>query len=120
MTEYTPIQATEVLCKITPLRTFANIYYASYLAWACPTVPTFMDTRFELYPTAMWQDYIRIINGQFGWEERLAHYDADTLFVQKESEKELIAAARASGRWKTTYEDQFAIIMQRTGGPAAP
>jgi hypothetical protein len=123
VTEYTPIQATEVLCRMTPptpLRTFANIYYASYLAWACPTVPTFMDTRFELYPTAMWQDYIRIINGQFGWEERLAHYAADTLFVQKESEKELIAAARASGRWKTTYEDQFAIIMQRTGGPAAP
>jgi hypothetical protein len=123
VTEYTPIQATEVLCRMTPptpLRTFANIYYASYLAWACPAAPTFMDTRFELYPTAMWQDYLRIINAQFGWEERLAHYDVNTLFVQKESEKELIAAARASGRWQTTYEDPFAIIMQRTGGRAAP
>ena len=123
VTEYTPIRAVEVLCRLgttADLRPFANIYYASYLAWACPTAPVFMDTRFELYPTAMWQDYIRIINAQFGWEERLAHYDANILFVQKESEVELIAAARASGRWKTAYEDQFAIIMQRLGSPPPP
>jgi len=121
--EYTPSQAAATLCGMAapgPLRPFTNIYYASYLAWACPAVPTFMDTRFELYPTAMWQDYIRIINAQFGWEERLAHYDVNVLFVQKESEKELIAAAQASGRWQTTYEDQFAIIMQRVGGRVAP
>ncbi len=115
--EYTPIQASEVLCRLVtpaPPRPFANIYFASYLAWACPTTPTFMDTRFELYPAEMWQDYIRIINAQFGWEERLSSYGADTLFIQRESEKELIAAARASGRWETVYEDEYALILRRS------
>lgn len=119
--DVTPTEAARWLCEQGPqIRPFTDVFFASHLAWTCPTVPTFMDTRFELYPTAMWQDYLRIINGQFGWEERLAHYDVNALFVQKESEKELIAAARASGRWQTTYEDQFAIIMQRISGPAAP
>jgi len=119
--DITPTEAARWLCQEgSETRPFTNIFFASYLAWACPAVPTFMDTRFELYPTAMWQDYIRIINAQFGWEERLAHYDVNALFVQKESEKELIAAAQASGRWQTIYEDQFAIIMQRTGSRATP
>lgn len=112
--DFDPEEAAQRLCELEPAaRPFTNIFFGSYLAWACPRVPTFMDTRFELYPAAMWRDYIRIANGLYDWEERLARYGVDTLFVQKESEFELIAAAKASGRWETLYEDAYAIVMRR-------
>lgn len=113
VTDVTPVQAAEELCGLGPdVRPFADISYASYLAWACPTMPIFMDTRFELYSPEMWADYIRIINGQFDWEARLMHYGVNALFVQKESEKELIAAATAAGGWRIAYEDEYAVLMR--------
>jgi len=112
--DFNPEEAARRLCALGPTaRPFTNIFFASYLEWACPAVPTFIDTRFELYPAAMWQDYIRITNGLYDWEERLARYGINVLFVQKESEFELIAAAKASGRWETLYEDAYAILMRR-------
>ncbi|MGC8782407.1 MAG: hypothetical protein ACP5UQ_16215, partial [Anaerolineae bacterium] len=112
--DFDPEEAAQRLCALEPTaRPFTNIFFGSYLAWACPSVPTFMDTRFELYPAAMWRDYLRITNGLYDWEERLARYGVDTLFVQKESEFELVAAAKASGRWETLYEDAYAIVMRR-------
>lgn len=114
--DFNPEEAARRLCALGgTARPFTNISFASYLEWACPAVPVFMDTRFELYPAAMWQDYIRITNGLYNWEERLERYGINTLFVQKESEFKLIAAARASGRWETLYEDAYAILLRRVG-----
>ncbi len=112
--DFDPVQASRQLCELGPtVRPYTNIFYASYLTWACPTVPVFMDTRFELYPTAMWLDYVRISNGLHDWEERLARYGVNALFVQKESEFELVRAAKRSDRWETIYEDAYAIVMLR-------
>ncbi|MCX7668592.1 MAG: hypothetical protein N2439_00780 [Anaerolineae bacterium] len=116
--DFTSEEAARRICALGPTtRAYMNIHFASYLTWACPTVPIFMDTRFELYPPAMWLDYIRIMNGLYDWEARLAKYGIDTLFIQKESESELVAAAQASGRWETLYEDTYAILMRRRAGP---
>jgi len=112
----TPTRAAEVVCRLGPdLRLFNNQVYGSYLPWACPTVPIFIDTRMELYPAEQWRDYGRIVKAQFGWDVRLHEYGVNALFVQKESEKELIAAAKASGDWATLYEDDYAVLMQRIG-----
>lgn len=112
--DFNPEEAARRLCALGgTARLFTNIFFASHLEWACPAVPVFMDTRFELYPAAMWQDYLRITNGLYNWEERLERYGINILFVQKESEFELIAAARASGRWETLYEDAYAILLRR-------
>ena len=72
-----------------------------------------MDTRFELYPKTMWDDYFYIGHGQFGWEEKLASYGINTLLVHKENQEVLVKAAKASGTWKTLYEDKKSILMQK-------
>ena len=113
-TAETPVQATQVLCQHgDKARVFDDIAYGSYLIWACPTVPVFMDTRFELYPDEMWQDYLLIIRAQFGWEDALAKYGIDTIFVRKDQEQMLVAAAKASDEWQTVYENKHTIILQR-------
>jgi hypothetical protein len=110
----TPVEGTEVLCHLGDgVHMFNDLAYGSYVAWACPAVPLFMDTRFELYPDRMWRDYALIANAGFGWEETLRQYGIDTLFVNKGNQRPLIAAARASGDWQVSYEDRNAVLLRR-------
>jgi hypothetical protein len=113
MANETPEEATRVLCEMGEgVRMFNNMGYGSYVSWACPTLPIFMDTRFELYPYAMWKEYLLVSSGQFGWEETLAKYGINTIFVSKQFEPTLIAAARASPKWQTVYEDDHQMIFR--------
>lgn len=117
VTDVTPVRAADVLCQLGPTtRPFTNIIYASYLAWTCPTMHTFMDTRFELYTREMWQDYLRISAGQFDWEETLTRYDINTIFASKQYEPVLIAAVRASVGWQMIYEDAHQMIFRQRMG----
>ena len=61
----------------------------------------------------MWQDYIGITAGLYDWEARLAQYGVNVLFVQKETERNLIAAAVTSGNWRMLYEDTTTVLMRR-------
>ena len=65
------------------VRVFNEIAFGSYMEWACPAVPVFMDTRFELYDEALWRDYIAVSDGRWDWEAILARYGVDTILAGK-------------------------------------
>ncbi len=46
-------------------------------------MPIFTDTRFELYPVAMWADYLTIVEGLYDRETRLGRYQTNTVFLEK-------------------------------------
>jgi hypothetical protein len=110
----TPTAATARLCALGPTtRVFNEIGFGSYQAWACPEVPVFMDTRFELYPSAMWKDYIAVSNGQHDWQDTLRQYGVNTILARKDNQKMLITAARTASDWRILYEDDMAVLFQR-------
>jgi hypothetical protein len=110
----TPVAGTEALCRLGDgVRMFNDLAYGSYVAWACPAVPVFVDSRFELYPEEMWRDYALIASAGYGWEERLRKYGINTLLVNRENERPLIAAASASGDWQVSYEDRNAVLLRQ-------
>ena len=114
MVTRTPVQASQELCRqAAARRVYSDLGYSSYLEWACPALPIFMDTRFELYPTDMWQDYISIANGVSGWESKLAKYGIDVLFLRKTPLGPLVTVARSSPAWQILYEDTDAIILMQ-------
>jgi hypothetical protein len=113
-TRWTPVAAGEELCRLGPnTRVFNDIAYGGYLSWACPTTPVFMDTRFELYPTDMWKEYLLVANGQYGWEDVLRRYGIDAILADKEEQEILINAAQASGAWLAEYEDSHTALLVR-------
>jgi len=110
----TPVQAAAALCDLGPeVRLFNDIAFGSYLIWACPDLPVFMDTRFELYPDAMWRDYLLVADARFGWEKVLARYGVNTILASRRDQSLLISAALASGDWQPLHEDHAAVILQR-------
>ena len=117
----TPIQATDFICRLgSTVRPFNDMTYGSYLIWACPDVPVFIDTRIELYPTAIWLDYLSVGSGQVGWEKVLARYDINALLLNKHEESGLIAAVRESAAWHMVYEDDYTVLFLARPGSVLP
>jgi len=116
VTGQTPVEAAAYLCsQPQPRRTFHEQGYGSYLIWACPEVPVFIDTRIELYPPEQWDDYLNLSAARHDWEAILERYRIDTLLLDRQAQKPLIDAAMGSPRWRVTYEDEQSVILERIG-----
>lgn len=110
----TPVEAVAFLRSLPqPRRVFHDQGYGSYMIWASPEIPVFIDTRIELYPPAQWDDYIALSQARYDWSAILERYRIDTLLLQRESQQPLIEAATASPDWERYYEDEQAMIFQR-------
>ncbi len=114
ISQETPIAATEFLLRQhLPGRLFHTMSFGSYLAWAAqPDYPVFVDSRIELYPLSVWQDYLAIGSAQPGWQERLARYEIEILFLSPSEHAALIRAAQESG-WQPVYIDRAAAILTK-------
>jgi len=80
-------------------------------------VPVFIDPRIELCPLAQWDDYFALSQARYDWEAILERYGVDTLLLHRELQEPLIEAATADPDWEYCYQDEQAMIFQRTGGP---
>ena len=94
-----------------PATLFHEVGYGSYLIWATPEYPVFVDTRVELYDEEHWKAYVQITQARHGWESTLADFGVDTLMLSQELQLPLIEAAQASPNWQTQYSDQETVIL---------
>jgi hypothetical protein len=111
----TPIQATQyMLDNKLPPQVFHYMPFGSYLIWAAqPEYKVFVDSRIELYPMNIWNDYLTISAGGYDWEAKLDHYQISTLLLEPASQPGLIQAVGASSNWKEVYRDNQAVIFTR-------
>lgn len=113
----TPVEAVAFLCDLPqPGHVFHTEVYGSYMIWACPDVPVFVDTRIELYPEAQWMDYLALSRARYDWQAILDQYGIDTLLLHRDRQKALIDAATAAPGWQRRYEDDEAVILRRVEG----
>ncbi len=108
----TPVKAAEYLRAHPGGRLFNEMGYGSYLIWAVPEQPVFIDPRVELYPLEQWQDYIRISQG-VRYNEVLARYGADRVLLDRELQAGLAEALRADAAWTLEYADARAEVWRR-------
>lgn len=114
----TPVAATAFLLQQRPPGpVFHALSFGSYLIWAAhPDYPVFVDTRLELYPMAIWEDYLAISAAAPGWEERLARYGVCLLMLSPQEQPALVEAVARSPRWKRLYQDDAASLWIRKEG----
>ncbi|HOJ21413.1 MAG TPA: hypothetical protein PLY56_07750 [Armatimonadota bacterium] len=114
LTEDTPVKAVEKLRALPPeerpKRLFHTTGFGSYLIWAAPEQPVFIDPRFEFYPVDQIND-CRFASAGYNVEETLARYRIDGLLLDRKSQEKLEERARASGRWCEVYRDATAVLM---------
>ena len=111
----TPIQATQFILDnhLSP-QVFHDMAFGSYLMWAAqPDYKVFVDSRIELYPEEIWDDYWSITSAQSNWKTLLNQYQVNTLMLEPEKQALLIAAARSSPMWELVYDGKDAVIFKR-------
>lgn len=115
LSDATPVVATTELCTLIPpgSRGYQTLAFASYLPVGCPDLPVFIDTRFELYTTEQWDDYIDFHTGRYNWHQHAQAYGMDYLFVSPVEQPDLAAAAEEHPAWQAVYEDEQAIIFRK-------
>src|SRR5262245_37906140 len=107
LSEDTPVAAVTFM-RGEPTRSrhlFHTEGFGSYLMWAAPEQPVFIDTRIELYPYEQWVDYINL--GQANnVAQLLRKYDIDGLLLNKKRQAALVEVVRADSAWQVRYEDE--------------
>ena len=93
-----------------PHRLVEQDFIGNYLEFQWPTVPVFVDDRFDMYPLSVSRDYEALLNGRPNSIEILDRWDADTVLWQKKLP--LVTILAASG-WRETYSDKDWVVLER-------
>jgi hypothetical protein len=111
----TPIKATQYLLDHhLPAQVFHYMPFGSYMMWAAqPQYKVFVDSRIELYPINIWNDYLLISSGGSDWEAKLDQYKISTLLLEPVVQLGLIRAVSVSPNWQEVYRDSQAVIFIR-------
>jgi hypothetical protein len=111
----TPIEATEYLRAHPPRgQLFNSMEWGDYLLWVGPPgLEVFAASHVHLLPRTVWQDYIRIVTLDEGWQKILERYRVDTAILDTDQHSALAEALRADPDWQVVHEDAIAVIFSR-------
>jgi hypothetical protein len=114
LSEQTPVAAVEQIRAAAdrPQRMFHAMSYGSYLIWALPELPVFIDPRIELYPFEQWRDYITLGQGN-NVGELIDEYRFDAMLLSREEQRRLVERLAADAGWEERYRDEQTIYFVR-------
>jgi hypothetical protein len=99
------------LSHCTTVRIFAHDQWGGYLIYRLyPRLRVFVDGRSDFYGRKFGQDWLRIANGQYDWQQQLDKFGVDTVLLPGDSA--LASTMKETRRWRVVYDDETAIIFQ--------
>jgi hypothetical protein len=112
----TPVAAVEFIRAEPdrPARLFHTMEHGGYLMWALPELKVFVDPRIEFYTTAIWKDYLSIVDDRDALQV-IDRWGFDGLLLATAEQADLIRTLRQSGRWTVRYEDACATYFRPAG-----
>ncbi len=110
----TPIEAVEFLKAHPefPAPMWNDYAFGSYLEFALPSRPTWMDTRMYSFSQAQWEEYVRVTNAE-GWQQMFDREGINLLLLSKAAQSRLVDAVSVSDVWCQQYTDEYAVIFSR-------
>ena len=93
-------------------RLFVTQGFASWFEFALPSHPVFVDSRIELFPDRVWDDYLRVMSGSDGWQEILDRWRVDSVVLGREDRAILQLITGDSG-WRLAYRDAQGALFIR-------
>jgi hypothetical protein len=102
-------------------RLFAPQPWGSWFEFAIPDASVFIDSRIELFPADVWDDYDAITNGSPDWRAKLAAWDV-TVVVASDRLGSTPLGDRLSSdpNWRLVYSDVDGRVFVRAITAARP
>ena len=95
-----------------PAHLFHSEAHGSYLTYAAPDQPVFIDPRIELYPYQQWADYIDLSAGE-RVAPLVAKYGIDGMLLSRQSQQPLIDVLHGDPAWAQQYQDALVVYFAR-------
>jgi hypothetical protein len=86
--------------------------WGSWFEFAVPQDPVFVDSRIEIIPEYIWEDYGEVGFAGAGWRDVLERYQVDAIVADKDWELEPILRKDVQ-EWRKVYEDADGTIFVR-------
>jgi hypothetical protein len=99
-------------------RVFASQAWASWLEFQFRGTPEAIDSRIELFPPNVWQDYSNVANGRAGWQATLDRWGVDVVAVSRDQGLPLIPRIAGDPGWRQLYSDADGAVFVRRTSPA--
>jgi hypothetical protein len=100
---------------------FHDADWGAYLeAHVGPAQQVFIDTRFEVHPTSVWDDYFAVVSGRYDWQAILDRYGVERVAVDPSRTPILAQALDGSSNWQKiwlTGDDAEPIVVWQRAGP---
>ena len=93
-------------------RVFNPQPWGSWFEFALPDLPVAIDSRIELFPPQVWDDYGAVTGGQEGWQAILDGWEVD--FVVAASEDPAFQERLEASGWEVTFEDEDGAVLRRS------
>jgi hypothetical protein len=90
-------------------RLFAHQPWGSWFELATPQHRVFVDSRIEIVPEPVWDDYGQVAFAGARWREVLARWRPDAIVAK--ADWELIPLLRADPGWRVLYEDEDGVVF---------
>ena len=110
-----PVALTAQVRRLLPPRgrMFNAQAFGSWFEFALPDRPVFVDSRVEVYPTSVWDDYQAVSEGREGWQRILSRWRVSLLVADLVEQRKLISVIRRDPGWKLVYRDEDGLIFER-------
>jgi hypothetical protein len=99
-------------------RIFNSQELGSWLEFAVPRNPVFIDSVIEVYPAWIWRENRDISAGRQGWQNDLARWKVRILVLNQELNGRLIPLVLQSPDWRLIYRDKDGMVFVSTQPPS--
>jgi hypothetical protein len=90
-------------------RLFNPQTWGSWFEFALPELPVAIDSRIEVFPPQVWDDYAAVNRGTVGWEAILDRWGV-TIVVVLADDEGFIERLRAGG-WRESFADEEGLVF---------
>jgi hypothetical protein len=94
-------------------RLFVSQTYASWFELELPSMPVFVDSRIELFPTSIWDAYLDISSAREGWQATLDRWNVDAVVINPDQDGPLIAHIKDDPAWRLAFKDESGYLFVR-------
>jgi len=83
--------------------------WGSWFEFAVPNAFYTLDSRIELFPAGVWDDYDKVWKGTDGWQDVVARWQVKVAVMTKDDQD--VAARLTAAGWRTAFTDADGSIL---------
>jgi hypothetical protein len=107
--------AAAAIARVPPgSNVFASQVFASWMEFSAPSNRVLVDSRIELFPDVVWQQYLAVSDGRQGWQATLDAWNVRALVLDPGQATGLLKVIGSDGGWRRVLKTDDGSVYVRS------